>query len=212
MQVGHSWFGRRGSSSRGNRRGSRMGVRYLLSALVVAAYAAYMVHKYGIKDGLIATYITWSFFVLGTPVADAGGILDVPLRVLTGFPMVAIEMCVIAFTIASMVLLVKTHPEAFERTGLLRAFKTMLTTPYPYWGIIALCVVGTIMSVRLGDILIDNIGAAFASRSVSALYALPLEFWLVVAAYAVVWWIYVAGMFPLMAPLLRTGNVYAVLF
>lgn len=194
-----------------------MGVRYVLSALVVVLYAAYMVHRYGVKDGMIATYLTWSFFVLGTPVADAGGILDVPLRVLTGFPMVAIETCVITFTIATMVLIVRYRPEAFERTRLLQAFRTMLTTPNPYWGVVALCVVGTIMSVRLGDIVIDNIGVAISSaRSVAGFFAalleLPLEFWLVVAAYAVVWWLYVKFMMPLLAPLLQTTNVYTVLF
>jgi hypothetical protein len=192
------WYSRRG----GGADAPHMGVRYLLSVLIVAAYAVYMVHKYGARDGLVATYLTWSFFVLGTPVADAGGILDVPLRLLTGVPMVVIEACVTSFTIASMFVLVHYKREEFDRTGLLRAFRVMLTTPYPYWGLIALCVVGTILSVWLGDMLIDAVSGR----------ALPPAFWVGALAYAALLSVYVVGMMPLLRPMLQGRNAYSALF
>jgi hypothetical protein len=185
------WLQRRDGGRR-----THVGLRYALSVLVVAAYAAFMVHKYGLRDGLSATYLTWSFFVLGTPVADAGGILDVPLRLLTGVPMVAIETCVVTFTLLSMAWFVKFRRGDFDRTPLLRAFRTMLTTPYPYWGLIALCITGTFLSVRLGDLLIDHVGAAWTTR---AFVAMPTEFWVECAAYAVVIGVYVVGMKKLFA-------------
>lgn len=189
-----------------------MGLRYLLTVALVAAYALYMVHKYGVRDGLSATYLTWSFFVLGTPVADAGGILDIPIRILTGWPMVAVETAVISITISTMVLVLHYRPEAFERTALLRAFRTMLTTPWPYWCLVALCIVGTILSVRLGDLVVDNIGASIARSSWAALFDIPTEFWVLCAIYAGVLYAYVAGMLPLLRPILHTQNVYRVMF
>ena len=42
-------------------------------------YFVYLVYEYGIEDGGMVTLLTWSFFVLCTPVADAGFLLDFPI-------------------------------------------------------------------------------------------------------------------------------------
>ena len=127
----------------------QLGARWLLVAGCVGLYAAYMVYKLGVRAGATVTYLTWCFLVLGTPVADAGGLLDVPIRLLTGIPMVWVEACVIATTISSCVAIVYFYPDAFKHTALLRAFHTILTKPVPYWAIIVVCIVGTMLSVRL---------------------------------------------------------------
>ncbi|MFT7533338.1 MAG: hypothetical protein ACI9FD_004374, partial [Gammaproteobacteria bacterium] len=57
-------------------------VKFLLLCLVLFTYFAYLTYQYDLLTGGIASLITWSFFVLCTPIADAGFLLDFPIRIL----------------------------------------------------------------------------------------------------------------------------------
>ena len=52
--------------------------KFLLLIALFALYFLYLIYEYGIQDGGLVTLLTWSFFVLCTPVADAGFLLDFP--------------------------------------------------------------------------------------------------------------------------------------
>ena len=56
--------------------------KFLILLGILLAYASLVVWQYGLKDGGMITLLTWSFFVLCTPIADAGFLLDFPLRLL----------------------------------------------------------------------------------------------------------------------------------
>ncbi len=45
----------------------------------------------------------------------------------------------------------------YEKTGLLKIFKHILTNPFPFWSIIILSALGTYLSIYFGDELIDVI-------------------------------------------------------
>ncbi|MCK5574805.1 MAG: hypothetical protein KAI28_03285, partial [Sphingomonadales bacterium] len=62
-------------------------MKFLLLALVLVAYGGYLGFKYDLATGGLLAALTWSFFVLCTPVADAGFLLDFPLRLLFGIRM-----------------------------------------------------------------------------------------------------------------------------
>jgi hypothetical protein len=55
-------------------------IKFLLLFTILIFYFAFISFKYGVKDGFAITLLTWSFFVLCTPIADAGFILDFPIR------------------------------------------------------------------------------------------------------------------------------------
>ncbi|NPA86609.1 MAG: hypothetical protein GXO00_01220, partial [Candidatus Diapherotrites archaeon] len=129
--------------------------KFIIVLLVFLAYFAYVAYHYGVKDGLIITLLTWSFFVLSTPIADAGFLLDFPLRILTGMRMVKAEMIVWAIAISLNVYFVLFHPEVYQTTTLLQVFYHILTHPIPYWSIIVLSAIGTFLSVHFGDELLD---------------------------------------------------------
>lgn len=130
-------------------------VKYLLLLGVLLAYFGYLSYEYGFASGGIVALLTWSFFVLCTPIADAGFLLDFPVRLITGLRMVFCELIVwlLAFSINGAVLVFAE--DAYEKTALMRLFHEILTTPWPYWGIVVLCCAGTFLSVIFGDEVLD---------------------------------------------------------
>ncbi|MBA84673.1 hypothetical protein ACSSNL_10805 [Thalassobius sp. S69A] len=125
-----------------------------LCALLVG-YFLYLGLKYDFATGGIAAGLTWSFFVLCTPVADAGFLLDFPLRLLFGIRMVLSELAVWAIAIGLNAAVLFWAPQYYETTLLTRLLHQIVLTPWPYWGIVVLSVAGTFLSIRFGDELMD---------------------------------------------------------
>lgn len=132
-------------------------IKFVLLLSILIAYFAFLAFKYGIKDGTSATILTWSFFVFCTPIADAGFLLDFPVRLITKMRMIHSEM--IVWTIATLINLYSYffNQSIYEKTGLLKIFKHVLENPYPFWSIILLSAAGTYLSIYFGDELIDVI-------------------------------------------------------
>jgi hypothetical protein len=133
----------------------QVALKFGLLICVLLGYFGYLSYEYGFATGGIVTVLTWSFFVLCTPVADAGFILDFPLRLLFGIRMVVSEIAVwvVAFAINAIVLIVS--PASYSTTAITDVFHTILVTPYPYWAIIILSGLGTFLSVHFGDELMS---------------------------------------------------------
>ncbi len=123
---------------------------------IVLLYFLYVSFHFGWKYGIVITLLTWSFFVLCTPIADAGLLLDFPLRVLLGIRMIKSEMAVWAFAITLNIFFLTFNPEVYNTTVLLQLFYHILTTP-SYWIIIVLSAIGTFLSIHFGDELLDVI-------------------------------------------------------
>ncbi len=122
---------------------------------VLIGYFAYLSLQFDLMTGGIAAALTWSFFVLCTPIADAGFLLDFPLRVLFGIRMILSEVAVWTIAILLNLSVLFMVPEFYETTIITRLLHQILTTPYPYWAIILLSVSGTFLSIRFGDELMD---------------------------------------------------------
>jgi hypothetical protein len=131
--------------------------KFLLLCLVLTGYFFYLSLQYDVMTGGIASVLTWSFFVLCTPVADAGFLLDFPLRLLFGIRMLISEIVVWALAIAANVLSLLYFSEFYETTTLTRLLHAILTTPNPYWSVILLSGIGTFLSIQFADELMDVI-------------------------------------------------------
>ena len=99
--------------------------------------------------------LTWTFFVLCTPVADAGFLLDLPIRLLTGVRMIYSEIVVWTLAIITNIITFTTHPEFYNGTQLLSLFHHILSQPFPFWIIIILSAGGTFLSLIFGDEILD---------------------------------------------------------
>lgn len=135
--------------------GRQVVIKFLLLVLLLVGYFLYLSVKYDVATGGIAAALTWSFFVLCTPVADAGFLLDLPLRVLFGIRMVVSEVVVWAIAIGINLAVLLWVPGGYDTTLVTRILHEILTTPWPYWGVIVLSGIGTFLSVRFGDELMD---------------------------------------------------------
>lgn len=130
-------------------------LKFFLLSLIVIIYFVYMSFKFGTKDGFLVTALTWSFFVFCTPVADAGMLIALPVRMLFQVKMIYTQL--ISFLIAFSLNLYAVFflSQIYEKTVVLRLFHHILIQPFPFWGIIILSVIGTIFSIYFGDELID---------------------------------------------------------
>lgn len=132
-------------------------IKFLLLLAVLLGYLGYLSWEYGLATGGLVAALTWSFFVLCTPVADAGFLLDFPVRLITGLRMFFCEMIVWTVAISLNAGALYLSPESYESTFLTSLLHKILTTPWPYWSIIVLCAVGTFLSVKFGDEMMDVI-------------------------------------------------------
>ncbi|MDG1732599.1 MAG: hypothetical protein P8M49_04425 [Thalassotalea sp.] len=132
-------------------------IKFSLLCLLLVAYFGYLTYEYDLLTGGVAALVTWSFFVLCTPVADAGFLLDFPLRLLFGIRMVFSEIVVWAVAILINLIAFIYFREFYQTTLLTRLMEAILTTPYPYWAVIVLSGIGTFLSIRFGDELMDVI-------------------------------------------------------
>ena len=131
--------------------------KFILLLGIIVAYFGFMSYKYGMQDGLAVTILTWSFFVFCTPIADAGFLIDFPVRLLTRLRMIQSEMGVWITATAINIYSLSFTPSVYETNSLLKAFHYILLHPFPMWFIIILSAAGTFFSVYFGDELMDTI-------------------------------------------------------
>ena len=129
--------------------------RFLLLILVLAGYYLYASQKFGAKGGAAITILTWSFFVLSTPIADAGFVLAFPIRLVFGVRMVKTQIIAYFFAIAANIIALAYFPYIYGKTLILALSKQIITKPFPYWGIIIISALGTFFSIYFGDELMD---------------------------------------------------------
>lgn len=130
-------------------------IKFALLCMVLVSYFAYLSYEFDLVTGGIAALITWSFFVLCTPIADAGFLLDLPLRVLFDIRMVISEIVVWAIAILINIVALFYFKEMYQTTFITQTMEVIITTPAPYWLVILLSGIGTFLSIRFGDELMD---------------------------------------------------------
>ena len=133
----------------------RVWVKFLMVLVVFVIYFIYVSFEYGFSDGFLVGWLTWSFFVLCTPVADAGLLIDFPLRLIAKVRMFVSEIFAWGFAIVLNLCVYLVHPELYIETPILRIFKHIIETPFLLFTIMSLSAIGTFLSVKFGDELID---------------------------------------------------------
>ncbi len=130
--------------------------KFLLILSIFVLYFLFIVYKYGLEQGFFVSVLTWSFFVLCTPIADAGFLIDFPLRLITNIRMLILEIFVWLIAISLNLYAYFITPIIYNQTTLLKLFKHILDKPIPFWLIIFLSFMGTFLSITFGDELLDK--------------------------------------------------------
>ncbi|MFH1408675.1 MAG: hypothetical protein ABIH34_02100 [Nanoarchaeota archaeon] len=129
--------------------------KFISLIVILIGYFLYTSFHHGVKDGFLVSFLTWSFFVLCTPVVDAGLLIDFPMRLITGMRMIFTELIVWVFAIMLNFYAYFINPSLYDKSILLSLFKHILDAPFPYGGIILLSFLGTYLSVYLADSIVD---------------------------------------------------------
>ncbi|VAX11712.1 hypothetical protein MNBD_GAMMA25-2135 [hydrothermal vent metagenome] len=129
--------------------------KFLALVSIVIAYFLYMSWKYDASTGFGVSILTWSFFVLCTPVADGGFILAFPVRLLFKIKMSFTQIVLWFLAIAINVFYLNTSPDSYELSFITKLLKHILSEPYPYWSILIISALGTLLSIFFGDEMMD---------------------------------------------------------
>ena len=130
-------------------------LRFLALVVLLVAYFVYMSWQYDAATGALLALLTWSFFVLCTPIADGGFIVAFPVRLLLGIRMVVTQVVVWFVAIAVNITVLILAPEAYDNSKLTVLLKVILTTPWPDWSILLISAAGTGLSIYFGDEMMD---------------------------------------------------------
>jgi hypothetical protein len=122
---------------------------------ILIAYFGYMSWKYDASTGASVALLTWTFFVLCTPVADGGFILAFPIRMLFGVRMMLTQIIVWFIAVGINAGMIFYAPEAYEYSFITGLLKHILMQPYPYWSILIISALGTLLSMFFGDEMMD---------------------------------------------------------
>jgi hypothetical protein len=88
-------------------------------------------------------------------VADAGFLLDFPIRLIFGIRMLYSEILVWVIAISINLYALSYSSVSYDKTILTTLLKKILITPYPFWSIIFLSGLGTFLSIYFGDEMMD---------------------------------------------------------
>jgi hypothetical protein len=130
-------------------------IKFILLIIIILSYLSLSIIKFGGKEGFLISALTWSFFVLCTPIADAGFLLDLPIRIFTGIKMIYSEIIVWIIAIGINLFTMSNNPLIYEDTIILSLFHHIISHPIPYASIIILSGIGTFLSLLFGDEIID---------------------------------------------------------
>ena len=130
-------------------------LRFLAVLFIFIAYSIFISVKYGAKEGFMLSWLSWSFFVLSTPVADAGFLIAFPLRLILKIRMMNSEIFVTIVAVGLNIFAYFFTPEIYNKTALLTVFKHIIDQPFPMWIIFILSAIGTFVSIKFGDELFD---------------------------------------------------------
>jgi len=122
---------------------------------MLLAYFAYMSWKFDASTGFGLALLSWSFFVLCTPVADGGFIIAFPIRLLFKVKMAITQGAVWLIAIGINLYMLNFSPQTYELAFITGLLYQILTVIYPYWGILIISAIGTFLSIYFGDEMMD---------------------------------------------------------
>ncbi len=131
-------------------------LKFSLLLLVFLAYGGFISWKYGMAQGFWVSILTWSFFVLSTPVADAGFLISFPVRLIIQMRMLVSQIIVWFVAVFLNIYTFFLVPDIYNKTDLLKLFYHIIAKPIPFWLIFLISAIGTIVSIQFGDELMDT--------------------------------------------------------
>ncbi|GIU21879.1 hypothetical protein L2719_00910 [Shewanella schlegeliana] len=130
-------------------------IKFIVLLAIIVVYFGYMSWKYNASTGFALAVLSWSFFVLCTPVADGGFLIAFPVRLLFNVRMAITQVVLWFIAVGVNVYFINFSESTYQLTFLTRLLQHILTQPIPYWSILAISALGTLLSIYFGDEMMD---------------------------------------------------------
>lgn len=111
---------------------------YLYSGLFLIV-VFFLIKHHGIGRGLIASFLTWSFFVLCTPIISRALVISNIIEKLTGSNLYNAGLFTWSAALITNMILLNLTPTIYNVNPLSGLLAHALTTPRPYWLLISMC-------------------------------------------------------------------------
>lgn len=99
----------------------------------------YLVKHHGFHQGLLASYLTWSFFVLCTPIISRALLISNIIGKLTGSNLYNAGLFTWSVALISNMFLLNLAPSIYNINPLSSFLAHALMTPRPHWLLIGMC-------------------------------------------------------------------------
>ncbi|ABZ75431.1 hypothetical protein Shal_0856 [Shewanella halifaxensis HAW-EB4] len=130
-------------------------IKFIVLLAIIVVYFGYMSWKYNASTGFALAILSWSFFVLCTPVADGGFLIAFPVRLLFNVRMAITQVVLWFIAVGVNIYFLSFSESTYQLTFLTRLLQHILTQPIPYWSILAISALGTLLSIYFGDEMMD---------------------------------------------------------
>ena len=120
---------------------------FILIIIFLGIIARSFITEYGTLIGLQCTFIFWSFFVLCIPLARGTILFGVPTQLIFNRKHIMPELLCWCIALAGNIASYMITPSVYYKTNFTLLLHTILTNPWPYWILIALCAFATFFTV-----------------------------------------------------------------
>lgn len=130
-------------------------IKFISLISILIAYFGYVSWEYDASTGFGLVLLTWSFFVLCTPIGDGGFLIAFPVRLVFGVRMIITQIGIWFFAVGINIYFLFFSVNTYHLTFITRLLHYIFIQPFPYWSILAISALGTFLSVYFGDEMID---------------------------------------------------------
>jgi hypothetical protein len=102
------------------------------------------------KPAWQSVLLAWSFFILCMPYPHGRVILGVPYKIITGRKMRYPEVLMWFFAVVINIISYVSIPAVYMQSLINHMLYRVISTPWPYWGLIIICALGTFYKFFVG--------------------------------------------------------------
>ncbi|MFH1644173.1 MAG: hypothetical protein ABIA74_03295 [bacterium] len=119
-----------------------------ISFLVFLFLSFYINHSF--STSILATFITWSFYILCVPAYHGKFILGIPYKMITGKKLLYPERILWPAALIFNLYVIHSFKSAYHTTIITHLFYQILSNPWPHWITIIISSLGTFYRSFLG--------------------------------------------------------------
>ena len=121
--------------------------KFLTYLGIFGLWVSYLVTMHGTFDGVLLAFLTWSFFVICTPIILEGFLMSFVTGIFRGRMLYDVSIITWFFAVVLNLFTYNLLPELYQKTFLTNFLYIIISRPFPERFILILCALGTFYSM-----------------------------------------------------------------